>query len=37
MRSKNVKLYAFYYLLLEEYIAYYKEYQDGLNKKKMIK
>ena len=37
MRSKNVKLYALYYLLLEECISYYKEYKDELNKKYIIK
>ena len=37
IRSKNVKLYALYYLLLEECISYYKEYKDELNKKYVIK
>ena len=37
MWSKNIELYALYYLLLEECIAYYKEYQDRLNIKYISK
>jgi hypothetical protein len=37
IRSKNTKKYANYYLLLEECIKYYNDYQLELNKKYIIK
>ena len=37
MRSKNTKIYAKYYLLLEECIKYFNDYQIELNKKYIIK
>ena len=37
MRSKNKKEYAYYYILLEECIKYYNDYQIELNKKYIIK
>ena len=37
MRSKNTKLYAKYYLLLEESIKYFNDYQTELNKRYIIK
>jgi hypothetical protein len=37
MRSKNKKEYAYYYLLLEECIKYFNDYQIELNKKYIIK
>jgi len=37
IRSKNTKLYANYYLLLEECIKYFHDYQIELNKKYIIK
>ena len=37
MRSKNTKIYAKYYLLLEECIKYYNDFQIELNKKYIIK
>ena len=33
MRAKNIKCYAYYYLLLEECISYYNEYKNTWNKK----
>ena len=32
MRAKNIKNYAYYYLLLEECISYYNEYKNAWNK-----
>jgi len=37
MRSKNTKIYAKYYLLLEKCVKYYNDYQIELNKKYIIK
>uniref|UniRef100_A0A6C0EC64 Uncharacterized protein n=1 Tax=viral metagenome TaxID=1070528 RepID=A0A6C0EC64_9ZZZZ len=37
MRSLKTKIYAKYYLLLEECIKYYNDYQIELNKKYIIK
>ena len=37
MRSKNTKIYAKYYLLLEECIKYFNDYQDKLKEKYIIK
>jgi predicted RNase H-like nuclease (RuvC/YqgF family) len=37
MRSRNEKKYARYYLLLEEAVKYYSDYQTELNKKYIIK
>jgi hypothetical protein len=37
MRSKNTKIYAKYYLLLEKCIKYYNDYQLELNRKFNIK
>uniref|UniRef100_A0A6C0EF49 DUF3627 domain-containing protein n=1 Tax=viral metagenome TaxID=1070528 RepID=A0A6C0EF49_9ZZZZ len=37
MRSKNKKEYAYYYILLEECIKYFNDYQIELNKKYIIK
>ena len=37
MRSKNTKIYAKYYLLLEKCIKYFNDYQLELNKKYIIK
>ena len=37
IKTKNIKLYDYYYLLLEIYIEYYKKYKDILNKKYIIK
>ena len=37
MRSKNTLVYAFYYLLLEEYIKYYNDYQLELQETYIIK
>ena len=37
MRSKNKKEYAYYYLLLEECIKFFNDYQIELNKKYIIK
>jgi phage anti-repressor protein len=37
IRSKNTKLYVNYYLLLEECIKYFHDYQIELNKKYIIK
>lgn len=37
MRSKNTKLYARYYLLLEKCIKYYNDYQNELKEKFIIK
>ena len=36
MRSKNMKVYAYYYLLLEEAIKYFNDYQIELNKRYII-
>jgi len=37
MRSKNTKIYAKYYILLEKCIKYFNDYQLELNKKYIIK
>jgi len=37
MRSKNKKEYAYYYILLEECIKYFNDYQDKLKEKYIIK
>ena len=37
MRSRNTNIYADYYLLLEECIKYFNDYQIELNKKYIIK
>ena len=37
MRSKNTKIYAYYYLLLEECIKYFNDYQIELKEKYIIK